>query len=48
VAFGAIGVTGASAAGKQFHCEIVNCRIRARQDGTAKTGHQSSPWKKAA
>jgi hypothetical protein len=39
-AFGAIGVTGASAAGEQFHCEIEPCRIRASQDGTLKTGHQ--------
>jgi hypothetical protein len=39
-AFGAVGVTGASAAGEQFHCEIEPCRIRASQDGTGKTGHQ--------
>jgi hypothetical protein len=39
-AFGAIGVTGASAAGEQFHCEIEPCRIRVAQDGTLKTGHQ--------
>ena len=40
VAFGAIGVAGAQAAGEEFHCSITPCRLTARQDGTGKTAHQ--------
>ena len=40
VAFGAIGVAGAQAAGEEFHCSVQPCRLTARQDGTGKTAHQ--------
>ena len=40
LAFGAIGVAGAQAAGEEFHCSVTPCRVRGRQDGTGKTAHQ--------
>ena len=40
LAFGAIGVSGAQAAGEEFHCSVTPCRLTARQDGTGKTAHE--------